>query len=75
MADSVGMGLYILSQDGVSVGGCTWECVCLFGCVLWEQALHTVNTKKTGRCISRVIETYSIRMCSISLRPSLEGIL
>ena len=40
VADSVGMGLCILSQDGVSVGGCTWECGCLFGCVLWEQALY-----------------------------------
>ena len=40
VANSVGMGLCILSQDGVSVGGCTWECGCLFGSVWWEQALH-----------------------------------
>ena len=30
----MGIGLCILSQDGVSVGVCTWECVCLFGPVL-----------------------------------------
>ena len=62
VVDSVGMGLCILSQDGVSVGGgvhlgmwvLIWLCFVGAGLTL---CLHTVNTNKIGRCISRVIET------------------
>ena len=55
VTDSVGMGLCILSQDAVSVG--VHLGMSCFVRLFLTLCLHTVNTKKIGRCISRVIET------------------